>query len=98
MHIVKLLDHRLNRENSMNKAKGLVGRIKIGLVVGLLTALTGCAGYGGGPYYNEGVVVEPDMYLFGGYYDSGRDAHNYSHRGSESRGAARPSGGKGERR
>ena len=76
----------------MNKAKCLVDRIKIGLLIGLMTALTGCASYGGGPYYNEGVVVEPDVYLFGGYYDRGRDAHNYSHRGSQSRGAAHSGG------
>ena len=79
----------------MNKAKGLVDRIKIGLLIGLLTALTGCGGYGGGPYYNERVVVEPDMYVFGGYYDNGRDAHNYSHRGSQSRGAAHSGGSHG---
>jgi len=34
------------------------------------------------------VVIEPDMYLFGGDYDGGRYVHNYSHRGFESRGAA----------
>ena len=98
----------------MNKANGSVDRIKIGLVIGLLTVLTGCAGYWGGGYYNDGgyydgtvVVSEPDVYLFGGGYDRGRDVHNYSQRGSASRGAAhpgvshaaaRPSGGKGGRR
>ena len=81
----------------MNKAKGLIDRIKIGLLIGLLTVLTGCAGYGGGPYYYGDTVVvsEPDMYLFGGYYDRGRDAHHYSHRGSQSRGAAHSGGSHG---
>ena len=94
MRIIKFLDYRLNRENRMNKAKGLVDRIKIGLLIGLLTALTGCAGYGGEPYYYGDTVVvsEPDMYVFGGYYDNGRDAHNYSHRGSQSRGAVHHGG------
>jgi hypothetical protein len=77
----------------MNKANGPVERIKIGLVIGLLTVLTGCAGYWGGGYYGDTVVVaEPDMYLFGGGYDRGHDVHNYSHRGSESRGAAHSGG------
>ena len=81
----------------MNKANGPVERIKIGFVIGLLATLTGCAGLWGGGYYGyygDAVIVsEPDMYLFGGDYYRGRDAHNYSYRGSESRGAARPSGG-----
>jgi hypothetical protein len=45
-------------------------------------------GYGGGV-----VVAEPDVYLFGGGYDRGRDVHGYSERGSVSRAAAHPSGG-----
>jgi len=41
----------------------------------------------------------PDMYLFGGGYGRGRDAHDYSRRGSESRRAAhRDGGGQGRRR
>ena len=43
------------------------------------------------------VVVEPDVYLFGGDYYRGRDAHNYSRRGFESRGAAHFEGGRGRR-
>jgi hypothetical protein len=43
------------------------------------------------------VVAEPDVYVFGGGYEGGRDVHDYSHRGSESRAvahpAARPAGG-----
>jgi hypothetical protein len=78
----------------MNKAKCPFDRIKIGLVIGLLTGLSGCATYGGGSYYNGGVVMaEPDEYLFGGSYDNGRDVHNYSQRGSASRGAAHAGGG-----
>jgi hypothetical protein len=80
----------------MNKANGPIERIKIGLVVGLLAALTGCAAYGGGGYYGDTGyyygVSEPDMYLFGGDYYRGRDAHNYSHRGTESRGVAHSGG------
>jgi hypothetical protein len=77
----------------MNKVKYLVYQIKIGLVIGLLTALTGCATYGGGGYYNNGYSDVGDGYLFGGSYDNGRDVHNYSQRGSASRGAAHPAGG-----
>ncbi len=79
----------------MNKAISLVERIKIGLVIGLVAILTGCAGYWTEGYYGDTMMVsepEPDMFIFGGYYDRGRDAHNYSHRGSESRRVAHPSG------
>ena len=76
----------------MNKANGPVERIKIGLVIGWLMAVTGCVGYVAEGYYGGGVVVpEPDQYLFGGVYYDGRDAHNYSHRGHESRNAAHSS-------
>jgi len=91
-------------ENSMNKANGSVKRMKaglaIGLVIGCLTALTGCWwGVRGGGYYDDGVVVgEPDVYLFGGGYDHGRDVRNYSHRGAESRGAAHSGGNHGGKR
>jgi hypothetical protein len=79
----------------MNKANGSVERFKIGLVIWLLTILTGCVGFWGGGYYYGDTMVgpEPDMYLFGGDYYRGHDAHYYSHRGSESRGVAHPSGG-----
>ena len=86
----------------MNKANGPIERIKMGLVIGLLAALTGCAWYGGGDYYgyygDEGYYYGepgPDLFLFGGDYYRGRDAHNYSHRGFESRRAAHPGGGRG---
>jgi hypothetical protein len=74
-------------EKLMNKANGLGKRIKLRLLIGLFMALTGCiAGRG---YYHDSIVVsEPDEYLFGGVYYTGYDAHHYSHRGHESRGAA----------
>jgi Ni/Co efflux regulator RcnB len=44
------------------------------------------------------VVIEPDLYLFGGDYSSGRYAYNYSHRGYESRGEAHSGGERRGRR
>ena len=82
----------------MNKANGPVDRIKIGLGIVLLATLTGCVGYVDGGYGGAVVVGGPDLYLFGGDYDSGRDVHNYSQRGVESGAAAHPSsGGQGSR-
>jgi hypothetical protein len=76
------------------KKKYLAGQIKIGLLIGLLASLTGCATYGGGPYYDGAVVVaDPDEYLFGGGYDNGRDVQHYSQRGSASRGTAHAGSG-----
>ena len=76
----------------MNKPNASVKRIKIGLLIGLLAVLTGCAAFWGEGYYSDAVIVsEPDMYLFGGDYYRGRDEHNYSHRGSESRRVAHTS-------
>jgi hypothetical protein len=73
----------------MNKANG----IKIGLVMGCLMAVTGCVGYVAEGYYGGGVVVpEPDEYIFGGEYYGGRYAHDYSHRGHESRAAVHSRG------
>jgi hypothetical protein len=71
---------------------------KIAPLVILLTALTGCVGYVGGGYSGAVVAPGPDLYLFGGGFDRGRDAHDYSHRGSESRAVAHPAGGGGERK
>ena len=63
---------------------------------------------GSGVQYDGGgiVIPAPDLYLFGGGYDRGRDVRDYSRRGSESRGgahpesrgAARPAGGGNERK
>jgi len=86
--------------------KGSIHRVKLGLGIALVAAmtfsLTGCGGYiEGGGYgdYNGGGYYDgdpgPDIYLFGGNYDRGRDVQGYSHRGSESRGAAHLGGGHG---
>jgi hypothetical protein len=79
----------------MNKANGPVDQIKIGLGIALVATLTGCVGWvdGGGGYGGAVVVAEPDIYLFGGGYERGRDVHGYSDRGSASRAVAHPSGG-----
>ena len=73
-----------------NKANGPVDRIKIGLGIAVLAGLTGCVGYVDGGYGGGVVVAEPDVYFFGGGYDRGRDVHDYSRRGGESRAAAHP--------
>jgi hypothetical protein len=86
-------------ENPMNKANCHVKRIKIKLLMVLLAALTGCAVYGVRGYDGGAVIVpEPDEYLFGGVYYDGRDAHDYSHRGHESRGEAHSSKEHGRKR
>lgn len=77
----------------MNKANGLVDRTKIGLGIALLAGLTGCVGWVGGGYGGGVAVPGPDLYLFGGNYDRGRDVHGYSQRGVASRAAAHPGGG-----
>jgi len=87
----------------MSKANGPVGRVTIGLGVALLAALTGCLGFvGGGDYGGEVVAPGPDLFLFGGGYDRGRDVRGFSHRGSESRAVAHPAvrggGGHGGKR
>jgi len=75
----------------MNKTNGLADRIKIGLGVALVAALTGCVGFvDGGGYGGDVVVPGPDLFLFGGGYDRGRDVHGYSQRGFASRAVARP--------
>jgi hypothetical protein len=52
--------------------------------------LTGCVGYvdGGGEVGAAVVAPTPDVFLFGGGYDRGRDVHGYRDRGAQSRGAA----------
>jgi hypothetical protein len=79
----------------MKKSHGPVELVKIGLAITVLTVLTGCVGFvGGDGYYDGGVVVaEPDVFLFGGGYDRGRDVHGYSNRGAESRAVAHGGGG-----
>jgi hypothetical protein len=72
----------------MNKVNSLFDQIKIGLAIGVLSALTGgCVGFVGGG--GRGAVIvpgPPDVFLFGGGYDRGHDVHGYSQRGAESRG------------
>jgi hypothetical protein len=66
-------------------------RIKTGLGIALLAALTGCVGYVDGGYYGGPVVVPgPEVYFYGGYYERGHDVRVYSHRGYESRAVVRP--------
>jgi len=80
---------------NMKKASGPVDRIKIGLGIALLAALMGCVGYVDGGYGGAVVAPGPDMYLFGGNYDRGRDVHAFSQRGVASRSVAHPAGGGG---
>ncbi len=63
-----------------------------------LTALTGCVGYVDGGGGVNVVAPGPDVYLFGGGYDRGRDVHVYSDRGHASIGAAHGGGGHGGHR
>jgi hypothetical protein len=75
----------------MNKTNGPVDRIKMGLGIALLAAMTGCVGYVDGGYSGAVVVPGSDVYVFGGgYYERGRDVRDYSHRGVVSRAAAHP--------
>jgi hypothetical protein len=80
----------------MKNPKGAVDRIKIGLGIGLLAVLTGCAGgYVEGGYGGVAVVPGPDTYLFGGWgggYERGGAVRDYSHRGIVSRSVAHGAG------
>jgi hypothetical protein len=83
-----------------SKTRGVAGRIKLGLGIALLSAMTGCVGWvGGDGNYGAAVVApEPDFYFFGDY-GWGRGWHGYSHRGFESRGGGHfGGGGRGGRR
>jgi hypothetical protein len=80
----------------MNKTNNSFDRIKIGLAVALVATLTGCIGFvGPGPGGPDVYVGGPDVTLFGGGYDRGRDVHAYSQRGFSSRAAAHPGFGGG---
>ena len=86
-----------------HQAEGLTGRIRLvfwtAALMTLIGSLTGCVGYVDGGYggygdyggYDEG--PGPDLYLFGGDYDRGRDVQAYSHRGSMSRATVHAGGG-----
>ena len=81
---------RLARLNTLNVQ---ANRIKIGLAIVMLTALTGCIGVVcDGGYYGDGYVRGG---WWGGGYDRGRDVHFYSARGGASRGGAHGGGGHG---
>src|ERR1019366_4483967 len=86
----RLFDFIREGKIPMNKANGPVDRIKIGLAIALLVTLLGCVGYVGGGYGGAVLVPEPDVYVFGGDYERGREVHEYSHRGVESRELAHP--------
>ena len=70
----------------LNPRNGPITGIKIGLGMALVAALSGCVGWvdGGGGYGGAVVVPGPDIYLFGGGYERGRDVREYSHRGFQS--------------
>jgi hypothetical protein len=84
----------------MNNTNGLADRIKFGLGVLLLVALTGCVGYVDGGYGGDVVVGGP--VVVGGVWDAGfvgrGVAHGYSDRGRASRRAAHSEGRGGGRR
>jgi hypothetical protein len=90
---VAFLDFFREGKVRMSKANGPLARIKIPLGIALLTALTGCLGVvgDGGDYEDDGgavIVTGPDLFIFGGGYDRGRDEHDYGRRGHESRAVA----------
>ncbi len=55
---------------------------EIALGLTLLLALTGCVGYVGGGYGGGGAVFVPgpEVTIFGGGFERGRDVRAYSHR------------------
>lgn len=82
----------------MNTMNGPVDRTKLGMGALLVAGLMGCVGYVNGGYGGAVLVPGPDIYVFGGGYERGRDVHAFSQRGYESRGAAHPvSGGQRSR-
>ncbi|MGA3180692.1 MAG: hypothetical protein ABSF38_10145 [Verrucomicrobiota bacterium] len=80
----------------MNNPKSPLHRIKIGLGIAALAALTGCVGYVGGGYGGTVIVPGPDVSFWGGgVYERGPDVHAFSQRGVASRAVAHPGGGGG---
>jgi hypothetical protein len=88
---------KIKQGQELNFANSLVGRIKIGLAIAVLTVLTGCIGFvgGDGGYYGGSGWWWDDggWWGGGGGYDRGHDVHGYSDRGAASRAVAHPSGG-----
>ena len=78
------------RIDGAKKANAPVRGIAAGLGIALLTVLVGCVGYVDGGYGGVVAAPEPDVYIFGGGYEHGRDVHFDSHRGHESRAVAHP--------
>jgi hypothetical protein len=84
-----------NEEVLMNKVNNLIAtRIKVSLAMALLTVVVGCwwgfedEHYGGRGYDGYSTVPYYDNYFYGGAYERGHEAHEYSHRGRESRSSA----------
>jgi hypothetical protein len=77
----------------MKKMNIVVKRINVGLGIALLATLMGCVGYVDGGYGGGVVVAGPEVTLFGGGFERGRDVHAYSQRGGASRAAAHSGGG-----
>lgn len=80
-----------------SQTKAFLDRIKLGLAVAMLTALTGCIGVvgdGGGYVGGGGWWWDDGGWWGGGHgFDRGRDVHAYGARGATSRGAAHGGGG-----
>lgn len=89
-------------EVRMKNLNGLADRITLGLGISLLAVSTGCIVPVGGGYGGDVVVPGPDVVLYGGGYDRGRDfddghdAHVYSERGVASRATVHSGGGHAE--
>jgi hypothetical protein len=78
----------------MNESNSLRSRFMLGFGIALLVVSTGCIVPGGGGYGGDVEVGgPPDLYVFGGGYDRGRDVHAYSQRGYTSRAVAHPEEG-----
>jgi hypothetical protein len=88
----------------MNKMTIYFNRVKIGLAMALSAALSGCVGDAEVGYTDVGyggvvVAPAPNAYIYGDFYDRGRDVHAFGARGFASRGIAHPGGrGRVERR
>ncbi len=78
----------------MNKTSTRFQPFHLLLGIALLGALTGCVGYVGDGYGGAEVIAPgPDVAIFGGGFERGRDVHVYSHRGFVSRGGGFHGGG-----
>ena len=83
-----------------NRSRDALRGIGIGLVTALVATVLGCVGYVDGGYGADVYVPGPDVVIFGGGFDHdrGREVHDYSHRGVESRRVAHPSFDRGGHR